>query len=266
MSAEILPLQLSYFLLSIPLPLSMALAKERVAQDTNMGTMCGNHASDPSFETYGFESYHKMLLEGGGEVSQKGCNLMTSLNSLHEANGNDFMFTSFNTSSGTEEVHSLVDFKTRSDQWVYTNGSLLSFEQGDRIPHATGYSKIGHEDEYMSWVDAIDHKIEGDYIKSKCAVTSCLSENSNSYEKSVEKDNRYGDERYGWLFPAGDSLHDSGSSQGCFNKRPHMVKFLLLSQVLFYHYYSLHVLSCSCKLAPTLSERLVKVRKITYNT
>ncbi|KAJ8631128.1 hypothetical protein MRB53_024451 [Persea americana] len=206
----------------------MSLAKERVAQDTHISNMYGIQALDPSFESYGYESYHKMLLQEEREISPRGCNL-TSLSSLNDADGSDLKFTSFSSSS-SEEAHSLVDFKTRSDEWAYTNGTLLSFEQGERISHPTSYSKMGDEAEYMSWVDAIDHKIECDYLNSKCAVSSRLLENLNSYEtacsngsmKGTDKDNRCGDERCGWLYPAGDGLQDSGLSQGCFNKRPHM--------------------------------------------
>lgn len=229
--AEILTLQLTSSLSVYtyqPTP-PMSLAKERVAQDTHISNMYGIQALDPSFESYGYESYHKMLLQEEREISPRGCNL-TSLSSLNDADGSDLMFTSFSSSS-SEEAHSLVDFKTRSDEWAYTNGTLLSFEQGERISHPTSYSKMGDEAEYMSWVDAIDHKIECDYLNSKCAVSSRLLENLNSYEtacsngsmKGTDKDNRCGDERCGWLYPAGDGLQDSGLSQGCFNKRPHMV-------------------------------------------
>ncbi|XP_058078431.1 putative transcription factor bHLH086 [Magnolia sinica] len=229
----------------------MALGKERaVAQDSHLGSIqsysyfsnayggSSIQVSDSPLGFFGFKSYHKAALEEGdgsektdGPLKSLSSGHFPSLPNLHDMDGpGEFMFGATDSPS-PDEAQSLLNFKTGPDHWSYSSGSVLSFDQGDRLSHAV-HPKIGHEDEYSIWVNSEDHGNQCNHLDSNSGIDSRLDDDMNCYETASGygplnnscKEGRHGDARPGWLFTgalASDDLHDTEGSDKSYHKHPY---------------------------------------------
>ncbi|KAF8407668.1 hypothetical protein HHK36_006803 [Tetracentron sinense] len=202
----------------------MALAKERAAHESLIsliqtcsfyGNVYGGspvQVSDPSsLELYGFDNYHKIVLDEG-EGSERTSGSVKNLAMTHPlslSDSNSVMFC--------KEAQSVINFKTGYDNFVHAGGSLLSFEQGE---------------DYSSWADgSVNHNYQWNLLNPSTRLSEDLNclETSSSFGSmnSTAMDDQHGegDERLGWLYSATvatDTVQVSGGQEACFHKRPHM--------------------------------------------
>ncbi|XP_077212164.1 putative transcription factor bHLH086 [Tasmannia lanceolata] len=202
--------------------------------------------SDPSsIGFFGFENCHKSAVEEG-EVSEKTSSSLKSftisqlpsLSDPSDINSAEFVFGMENSPLG--EAQSVLNFKTGFDHWVCSSGSLLSFEQGERVAH-TGYSKSGPEEDCSILVDSMNQNYNCNNLSSKCNIESRLAHELNCFEtasdcspvKNSDKDDQYGEDRDRWIFAeaiADDGRQEFRGLEGCFQKRTHMAGDLQASK------------------------------------
>ncbi|XP_077242484.1 putative transcription factor bHLH086 [Tasmannia lanceolata] len=201
------------------------------------GNMYGGpsiQVSDPSSIGFsGFKNFHKLALEEREEAHKEGGSLksftmsqMPSLSDPSDRNNAEFVFGTAN--SPYRETQSVPNFKAELNHCVYSSGSMLSFERGERVA-----SKIGHEEDYSIWADSMDHNNQWSNLNSKCSIESRLSDEVNCFEiacdhstvKSSGKNEQHGEMREGWIFSGAvesDSHHESEGLEGYLQKRPFM--------------------------------------------
>ncbi|KAL6011024.1 hypothetical protein ACLOJK_001468 [Asimina triloba] len=225
----------------------MPLAKERaIAQNSHSSSICYGNASsiqvsDPSLGYSGFEDYEKAVVEEGDGLERMGdqvknfaaANHLPSLSNLHEAEGSsELMFSDVN--SPPDEVQSLLNFKSGPDQWAYSGGSVLSFDQRDHLLHS-GHQRTGHEDNYAFWINLADRNNQSSHLNLKGSIDSRLVDDddmncfmtASGYGSTYNgccSDNQQGDMQHGWPYTgavAEDGIHEPKGSDGCYHKRPY---------------------------------------------
>ncbi|XP_072964271.1 transcription factor RHD6-like [Typha angustifolia] len=116
------------------------------------------------------------------------------------------------SSSGSCYVFgSTVNSPPREAPWAYSSSSVLSFEQGDRLPHDS-YSNLDQEDECALWIDAM----EQNYNINQSGSADSRFNQDQSFEMSSG---------YGFLYPSSSSvdvLQESFGQDKIAQKRQYM--------------------------------------------
>nr|CAD1842782.1 unnamed protein product [Ananas comosus var. bracteatus] len=113
--------------------------------------------------------------------------------------------------SPLQEAHLSTSFKvgSGSDHWgYYSSSSVLSFEQGGRLPHDS-YSNLDQEEECALWIDAADQNY------------SINQSHDQSFDISgVNDSQQQGEERFGLLYSSSSSADGVQESANVHNKVP----------------------------------------------
>lgn len=159
----------------------MALAKYRNTQDSNNILLPACSYYDGAFDVsasglYGMDEYQKMVMEGGSVMVG---------------------------GAGASSNSSVLEFHGGGDDWTYSSGSLLCFEQAEKNKSRFVEQEDHHE--LSDWADCVDinNAKWSHQIGCKDGVDPRLSEKGNSFDTSNDYE---------------------GVEGRCFiNKRPHLV-------------------------------------------
>ncbi|KAJ9173002.1 hypothetical protein P3X46_016180 [Hevea brasiliensis] len=191
-------------------------------------------------DLYGFEDDHenhkKSVLEEGEssscfDMSNNGLvikNLAlshssSSLGSPSSANSNEFLFHSI--THQTEEAHSLIDFRSGFDHFIHANGSLLSFQHNNcRVSQANS-----HKDDYSTWEGNFNFNFQCNQMNSKFSADPRLLEEINCFQTASNFNSMVNSEKENqedWSYSEGtiasDIIHESGTQDVNFHKRPNL--------------------------------------------
>ncbi|KAF9664059.1 hypothetical protein SADUNF_Sadunf17G0116900 [Salix dunnii] len=208
----------------------MALVKDRMGS-VQACAFYGNVMGDlsPLGPNYGFDEEGDRSFETNGGLMIKNLAVISpsppSLGSPSRANSGELVFQA--TGNQVEEAHSLINFKgTGFDSIMHANGSLISFEQINRVSQTSS-----HKDDYSAWEGNLSCDYHWDQINLKCSTNPRLMEDLNSYQRassfnsitsSAEKEN-HGD----WLYTESSIVTDSNPDSATpdaisSHKRPNM--------------------------------------------
>ncbi|KAL9392066.1 hypothetical protein Peur_015986 [Populus x canadensis] len=211
----------------------MALAKDRMGSVQTCpynGNVMGDFSSMGS---YGFDEYQKVAFhEEGNSTFEKTSGLMiknlamtsspSSLGSPSSAISGELVFQA--TDHQAEEAHSLISFKGIGfDSIMHNNGSLLSFEQSNRVSQTSS-----QKDDYSAWEGNLSYNYQWNEMNPKCYTSPRLMEDFNCFQRAgnfismTEKEN-HGDWLYAESTIVADSIQDSATPDASsFHKRPNM--------------------------------------------
>lgn len=208
----------------------MALAKDRM-DSVQTCALYGNVMGDLSSlgPNYGFDEEGDRNFEKNSGLMIKNLAMSPSppsLGSPSSANSGELVFQA--TDNQVEEAHSLINFKgTGFDSIMHANGSLISFEQSNRVSQTSS-----HKDDYSDWEGNLSCNYQWNQINPKCNANPRLMEDLNCYQSasnfnsitnSAEKEN-HGD----WLYTHESTIVTNGIPDSAtpdassFHKRPNM--------------------------------------------
>ncbi|KAM4087742.1 hypothetical protein ACB094_07G018700 [Castanea mollissima] len=214
----------------------MALAKDRMLHDSCMGSV---HQLVPDLSSPGpnyavdDDECNKVALQEVAGLESTGFVKNVGMNS------NAFVFRPTHYQPAHEEAHSLINFKNGYGNGNFMHSScesLLSFEQSERSSQNSFLKTNNHKEEYSMWEGHFsDQSYQRNQISSKCsseprllAEFNCFQTASNysSITNTTTKENQHEDGAYGWLYSEEpvdtDRIHESGTHDTSFHKRPHM--------------------------------------------
>ncbi|KAJ6766638.1 TRANSCRIPTION FACTOR BHLH83-RELATED [Salix purpurea] len=211
----------------------MSLANDRMGSVQTCACN-GNVMGDfSSLGSYGFCEYQKVEFhEEGDRTFQKTSGLMirnlgmnsspNSLGSPSSAISGELVFQA--TDHQAEEAHSLINFKGIGlDNVMHSNGSLISFEQSDRVSQTSC-----QKDDYTAWEGNLSYNYQWNQMNRKCNKSPRLMEDFNCFQRAsnfnsmTEKEN-HGDWLYAESTIVADSFQDSATPDASnFHKRPNM--------------------------------------------
>jgi hypothetical protein len=129
------------------------------------------------------------------------------------------------TDHQAEEAHSLISFKGIGfDNIMHNNGSLLSFEQSNRVSQTSS-----QKDDYSAWEGNLSYNYQWNEMNPKCNTSPRLMEDFNCFQRAGNFISMTGKENHGdWLYAestiVADSIQDSATPDASsFHKRPNMV-------------------------------------------
>ncbi|XP_021296716.1 putative transcription factor bHLH086 [Herrania umbratica] len=205
----------------------MALAKDPLCS-VQTTAFSGNLLGDVSSpEPYKFEGGGG-LEKPGGVVKNFSMSSSTSFSSPSSVNSDGLAFRPVNYHP--EEVHSLINFKGNGyDNFMNgTNGSLLSFEQNERVLQNTYLKTSSHKDEYSIWGGSLNQNYQWNQANPKSSTDprvvedfSCFETASNFNSMTSATKENHGDWLYSEAAVVADSIQESGSPEAAGLKRPH---------------------------------------------
>lgn len=220
----------------------MALAKDRTPHELGMGSLqqacsiygnvaggsavpgvsdlCSSGVYEPC------DDYHKAVIEDREESEKNGAGfvkpyLISHASSISGATCNAIRAVNYQT----QEVHSVITFNHRYENFMHNSGSLLSFEQNERSSQKTD-TKVCHEDDYSSYQNQLNPKLAANprLLQDFNCFPACSYGSMNA---NTPKENQHEQESLGWLYSEvtsiTDSIQESATKESYFHKRPHMV-------------------------------------------
>ncbi|XP_002532470.2 transcription factor RHD6 [Ricinus communis] len=207
----------------------MALAKDRIGS-VQTCAYNGNLMGDlSSLDPYTFDGKHKLVPEEG-ESNIKNLAMShsysSSLGSPSSANSNEFLFHSARHQAH-EGAHSLINFRGGYDGFLHGNGSLLSFEQNNKVSSQTS---SGLKEDYSTWEVDFNCNYQWNQMNPKSSADPRLVENINCFHTASNFnsiDNSEKEDPGDWLYSEGTiitdhSIQEPGTQDANFHKRPHM--------------------------------------------
>ncbi|KAJ4848320.1 hypothetical protein Tsubulata_003713 [Turnera subulata] len=207
----------------------MALVKDRMSS-VQACAYNGNVMGDlTSLRPYGSicDESHKVAHEEGDSSFDKANGIIKNLARSHSSssslgspsspNSGEFLFQAPNHQ--TEEAHSLINFRGGFDTFMQANGSLLSFQQNDKVSEA--------KDDYSTWEGNLNYSYQWNQISPKCSNPR-LSEELNCFQTASNLNstmtNTEIESQGDWLYSdatiVADSIQESGTQDNNFLKRP----------------------------------------------
>ncbi|WRX22028.1 hypothetical protein QQP08_014515 [Theobroma cacao] len=197
----------------------MALAKDPICS-VQTSAFSGNLLGDVSSpEPYKFKEGGG-LEKLGGVVKNFSTSSSTSFSSPNSVNSDGLAFRAVNYHP--EEAQSLINFKGAGyDNFMHgTNGSLLSFEQNERVLQNTYLKTSSHKDEYSIWEGSLNQNYQWNQVNPKSSTDPRLVEDFSCFETasnfnsmtSATKEN-HGDWLYSEAAVVANSIQESGSPE-----------------------------------------------------
>lgn len=152
--------------------------------------------------------HHKAVV-GEEEESQRTTGLTKDFSTIQHSMSNGSMFA--DSSSIVDHGAHLLNFKTGHDNFMYSSGSLLSFEQSERSINQNTYSRINQKDEYPNY--------QNQHLSYR------ILEELNCFQTaSSVKENQSEGDALGWFYSeTTDGItQESPTQEAYFHKRPLM--------------------------------------------
>ncbi|CAK9150629.1 unnamed protein product [Ilex paraguariensis] len=218
----------------------MALAKDRIPHDSKMGlvqanTHYGNAFGGPSVQIselsssvlYGFEDHHhkKLVFEELGDNKNVSVSHSSSHSSPSSTNSTGIVYHQQAMNYQHEEAHSVINFKSGYHSYIHTGGSVLSFQQTERINPQSSYPTMCYQDQYTNiWEENSSPAPQSQLIKYPRLLGSLNCIQTASNHGSTSKDNHHEDEPFEWLNTDADDVDDDDGAQELRSGEPSLHK------------------------------------------
>lgn len=159
--------------------------------------------------------HHKAAVEEE-EESQNTTGLTKDFSTIQPSMSSGSMFGA-SSSIVDHGAHLLINFKNGHDNFTYSSGSLLSFEQSERPINQNTYSRINQKDEYPNYQNQhLNYRI--------------LEELNCFQTASSVKENQSEGDALGWFYSETTDgiMQESPTQEAYFHKRPLMVISLVI--------------------------------------